>query len=106
MSIEALQQAKSDAVAARARFLDTLGEAQQRLKPGNLASEAWTGVKGKSAEAAGNAVEAVEEAARRGGAGAWRAGAVPGAQADRKRGGGLASSRGGSAAATKTTPEG
>src|SRR5438105_4246930 len=61
MSLEALQQAKSDAVAARARFLDTLGEAQQRLKPGNLANEAWTGVKDKTAEAAGNAVEAVKK---------------------------------------------
>jgi hypothetical protein len=61
MSIEALQQAKSDAAAARARFLDTLGEAQQRLKPGNLANEAWTGVKDKTAEAAGTAVEAVKK---------------------------------------------
>lgn len=61
MTLEALQQAKSDAVAARARFLDTLGEAQQRLKPGNLASEAWTGVKGKTAEAAGHAVEAAKK---------------------------------------------
>lgn len=60
MSIEALQQAKTDAVAARTRFLDTLGEAQQRLKPGNLANEAWTGVKDKTAEAAGSAVEAVK----------------------------------------------
>ena len=60
MSIEALQQAKSDAVAARARFFETLEQAQQRLKPGNLANEAWTGVKGKTAEAAGNAVEAVK----------------------------------------------
>ena len=61
MSIEALQQAKTDAVAARVRFLDTLGEAQQRLKPGNLANEAWTGVKDKTAEAAGNAVDAVKK---------------------------------------------
>ncbi len=61
MSIEALQQAKSDAVAAKARFLDTLDEARERLKPGNLADEAWTGVKGKTAEAAGNAVEAVKQ---------------------------------------------
>ena len=59
MSIEMLQQAKSDAVAARARFLDTLDEARDRLKPGNLANEAWTGVKDKTAEAAGNAVDAV-----------------------------------------------
>jgi hypothetical protein len=61
MSIEMLQQAKSDAVAARARFLDTLDEARDRLKPGNLANEAWTGVKGKTAEAAGNAVDAVKQ---------------------------------------------
>lgn len=61
MSIEMLQQAKSDAVAARARFLDTLDEARQRLKPGNLANEAWTGVKDKTAEAAGSAVDAVKQ---------------------------------------------
>ena len=60
MSIETLQQAKSDAVAARVRFFDTLGEAQERLKPGNLANEAWTGVKEKTAEAASDAVEAVK----------------------------------------------
>lgn len=60
MSIEMLQQAKSDAVAARARFLDTLEEARDRLKPGNLANEAWTGVRDKTAEAAGNAVDAVK----------------------------------------------
>jgi hypothetical protein len=61
MTLEALQQAKSDAVAARVRFLDTLGEAQERLKPGNLANEAWTGVKSKGAEAAGNAVAAAKK---------------------------------------------
>ena len=60
MSIETLQQAKSDAVTARARFLETLEQTQQRLKPGNLANEAWTGVKGKTSEAAGNAVDAVK----------------------------------------------
>ena len=61
MSIETLQQAKSDAVAARARFFDTLDEARERLKPGSLANEAWTGVKDKTTEAAGNAVEAVKQ---------------------------------------------
>jgi len=61
MSVESLQQAKSEAVAARARFLDTLGEAQQRLRPGNLASEAWTGVKSKAADAAGGAVSAAKK---------------------------------------------
>lgn len=60
MSIETLQQAKSDAVAARARFFETLEQAQERLSPGSLANEAWTGVKGKTTEAAGNAVEAVK----------------------------------------------
>ena len=48
-------------MAARVRFLDTLEEAQQRLRPGNLANEAWTGVKSKSAAAAGNAVEAAKK---------------------------------------------
>lgn len=43
MTLAALQQAKSDAVAAKARFLATLGETQQRLKPGSLAGEAWDG---------------------------------------------------------------
>jgi len=61
MSIEMLQQAKSDALAARARFFGTLDEARERLKPGNLANEAWTGVKDKTAEAAGSAVEAVKQ---------------------------------------------
>jgi hypothetical protein len=61
MSLEALQQAKSDALAARARFLSTLGETQQRLKPGNLAGEAWDGVKTKSANLAGSAVEGVKQ---------------------------------------------
>lgn len=61
MSIEMLQQAKSEAVAARARFLETLGETQERLKPGNLANQAWTGVRDKTADAAGNAVEAVKK---------------------------------------------
>lgn len=61
MSIEMLQRAKSDAASARARFFDTLDEARQRLKPGNLASEAWTGVKDKTAAAAGDAVEAVKQ---------------------------------------------
>lgn len=60
MSVAALQQARSEAVAARARFLATLGETQQRLKPGNLAGEAWSGVKGRTAAVAGNAVEAVK----------------------------------------------
>jgi hypothetical protein len=48
-------------VAARARFLGTLDLARQRLKPGNLASEAWTGVRDKTAAAAGDAVEAVKQ---------------------------------------------
>jgi hypothetical protein len=61
MSLAALQQAKSDAVAAKARFLATLGETQQRLKPGNLAGEAWSGVKGKTADLAGSAVDAVKK---------------------------------------------
>ncbi len=61
MSVAALQQAKSEAVAAKARFLATLGETQHRLTPGKLAGEAWSGVKGKTAQAAGSAVGAVKQ---------------------------------------------
>jgi len=60
MSARALEQAKREAVAAQARFWATLGEAQQRLRPASLAGEAWSGVKGKSADLAGGAIEAVK----------------------------------------------
>lgn len=59
--MEALARAKGDAVAAKARFLATLGETQQRLKPASLAGQAWDGVKSKSANLAGGALDAVKK---------------------------------------------
>ena len=59
MSAE-LGRMKREAELARARFLATLSELQERLKPGNLASNAWEGVKDKSGELADGALEAVK----------------------------------------------
>jgi hypothetical protein len=55
-----IEQAKREAVRARARFERTLAEVQQRLSPGNLAGEAWDGVKDKSADLAEGALQAVK----------------------------------------------
>jgi len=59
MSVERVEQAKRNAVAARARLDSSLVAAQQRLRPGNLAGEAWDGVKDKSADLADGALTAV-----------------------------------------------
>ncbi|MGE5722161.1 MAG: DUF3618 domain-containing protein [Sphingomonadales bacterium] len=56
-----LEQAKLDAERARKRLASTLGELQQRLKPGALAGQAWSGVREKGSEIADDAVEAVRE---------------------------------------------
>lgn len=61
MSIEALQQARHEADLARARLEGTIAAAQQRLRPGSLAGEAWDGVKGKSADLADGALKAVKK---------------------------------------------
>ncbi len=61
MSIEALQQARHEADLARARLDGTIAAAQQRLRPGSLAGEAWDGVKGKSADLADGALKAVKK---------------------------------------------
>ena len=55
-----IEQAKREAVRARARLERTLAEVQQRLSPGNLAGEAWDGVKDKSADLAEGALQAVK----------------------------------------------
>lgn len=55
-----IEQAKRRAVAAKARFEMTLAALQERLRPGNLAGEAWDGVKDKSADLADNALQAVK----------------------------------------------
>ena len=55
-----IEQAKREAVRAKERFERTLADVQQRLSPGNLAGEAWDGVKDKSADLAEGALEAVK----------------------------------------------
>jgi hypothetical protein len=60
MSAPELVAARAQADAARARLMDTVAELQQRLKPGTIAGQAWEGVKGKTGDMAGDAVEAVK----------------------------------------------
>lgn len=61
MNLLAIEQAKRASVRARRRFDSTLAAVQARLRPANLAEEAWDGVKGKGAELADGAVEAVRK---------------------------------------------
>jgi Protein of unknown function (DUF3618) len=61
VSLERVEQAKRNALTARARLDSTLGALQHRLKPGNLAGEAWDGVKDKSADFADGALQAVRK---------------------------------------------
>jgi len=61
MSAHPLEQAKRDAVAARGRLEMTVADLQQRMRPGSLAGEAWDGVKGKSADLADGALQAVKK---------------------------------------------
>jgi hypothetical protein len=60
MSAGELTMAKQEAERARRRLAATAAELQLRLKPGTLASNAWSGVKDKSSEMADGAVEAVK----------------------------------------------
>ncbi|GAA4813597.1 hypothetical protein GCM10023232_06270 [Sphingosinicella ginsenosidimutans] len=73
MSASDIQTARRAAILARARLDATLAETQQRLRPGNLAGEAWDGAKGKAAD---KAVEAFEAAKARPAATATAAGAI------------------------------
>ena len=61
MSLAEIEQAKRDALRARARFEHTLAAVQHRLHPTNLAEEAWDGVKDKGADLADNALQAVKK---------------------------------------------
>jgi hypothetical protein len=61
LSLAELEQAKRDVAAARRRLESTLGALQLRLRPGNLAGEAWDGVKDKSADLADGALTAVRK---------------------------------------------
>jgi hypothetical protein len=55
-----LTRARREADSARERFFATASELQARLRPGNLASNAWEGVKDKSGELADDAMQAVK----------------------------------------------
>ena len=61
MSITQLEQAKRNAMLARARLDTSVGALQLRLRPGNLATEAWDGVKDKSESLAEGALDAVKK---------------------------------------------
>ena len=61
MSLTEIEQAQRAARLARARFEATLAETQDRLRPANLAGEAWDGVKEKSANLAEDAVDKVKQ---------------------------------------------
>ena len=61
MSLDRVEEAKRNTVRARSRLEDTLGALQQRLSPGNLAGEAWDGVKDKGADLADGALQAVKK---------------------------------------------
>ncbi len=52
--------ARIEAERARGRLIDTARELQERLSPGTLAHNAWSGAKTKSAEVADVAVDAVK----------------------------------------------
>jgi hypothetical protein len=60
MSLPGITQAQRDASLAKGRLESTLAALQHRLSPGNLAEEAWDGVKDKSADLAGGALQAVK----------------------------------------------
>lgn len=61
MSLPEIEAAKRDSVRARARFESTLAAVQSRLKPGNLAEEAWDGVKDKGADLADGALQGLKK---------------------------------------------
>ena len=61
MSLEKVEQAKRNAILAKARLDGTLVAVQQRVRPGNLATEAWDGVREKSSDLADGALQAVKK---------------------------------------------
>ena len=56
-----LERAKLEAELAKKRLTSTLSMLQERLRPGNLASEAWSGVRDKGGELADNTLQSVKE---------------------------------------------
>ena len=60
MSLAEIEATQRAALQAKDRFERTLAAVQHRLSPGNLAEEAWDGVKDKSADMAEGALQAVK----------------------------------------------
>lgn len=56
-----LERAKVEAELAKKRLSSTVGELQTRLKPANLASEAWSGVRDKGEDFADSTMQTVRE---------------------------------------------
>ena len=56
-----IEQAQREVERAKQRLASTMGALQYRLKPGNLMSDAWEGVREKSGEVADGALQAVKE---------------------------------------------
>ena len=61
MSLDKVEQAKRNAILAKSRLDSTLVAVQQRVRPGNLATEAWDGVREKSSNLADGALQAVKK---------------------------------------------
>ncbi len=61
MSAKEVEQAKRNAMLARGRLDTSIGALQLRLRPGNLATEAWDGVKDKGESLAEGALDAVKK---------------------------------------------
>jgi hypothetical protein len=60
MSLAGIAEARRVALRAKDRFEHSLAAVQHRLSPGNLAEEAWDGVKEKGADLAEGALQAVK----------------------------------------------
>ena len=56
-----IEQAQREVERAKQRLASTMGALQYRLKPGNLMSDAWEGVREKSGEVADGALQAVKD---------------------------------------------
>lgn len=60
MNLAGIEETRRAALLAKDRFDRTLAAVQHRLSPGNLAEEAWDGVKDKGADMAEGALQAVK----------------------------------------------
>jgi len=56
-----LERAKVEAELSKKRLASTMSTLQERLKPANLASEAWGGVRDKGGELADNTMQTVKD---------------------------------------------